>query len=328
MIDAAFNAVSDAVVVERLVKRFPSYVPGRAPRTVVNGLDLRVPVGGVTGLLGPNGAGKSTAVQILLGLARPTAGCAAVLGRDTWRESLAVRRDIAYVPAERALFDWMRAGDFIALVARQSTEWDETHARRLVRRWEIDERAPMRQLSTGMRSRLFLLVALARRARLLVLDEPTTGLDPAALDDALAELVGAAADGTTILLVTHRLDEVERICDRVTFMEQGRAVLQADLDEMRASWRVIDVVGHANPALMRQWEEVVSVTERGEDGEHASLLVRSSPEAVMERVRLVGATVTGVRALTLREIYLATMKRGAIDDNDNELEHAAHVDLA
>jgi ABC-2 type transport system ATP-binding protein len=309
--------VTDAIVTEGLGKRYGGMRGTRHRRPALDGLDLRVATGGITGMLGPNGAGKTTTVKLLLGLARPTAGTATVLGRDVRRDSLAIRRDVAFVPESRSLLGWMRVADFVAGVAALSERWDAAYAARLTDRWRVDERARLRELSHGTRSRLLLLVALARRAPLLVLDEPTTGLDPAAVDDALAELAGAAADGATILLVTHRLDEVERICDRVVLLDGGRSVMQADLDELRAAWRVIEVAGHAAPDRLRTWEEVAAVVPFGE---HVRLLVRADPDAVAERVRLLGATVIDVRTLTLREIYLATIR--------NDLSDAAQDDLA
>jgi ABC-2 type transport system ATP-binding protein len=293
---------ADAIRTEALTKRFRT-LRARPGRPAVDGLDLLVPAGGITGLLGPNGAGKTTAVKLLLGLARPTAGSATVLGLDVRRDSLAIRRAVAYVPETRTIFGWMRAADFIAHVAAVTPRWDAAFARRLADRWAIDGRARLRELSLGTRSRLLLLVALARRASLLVLDEPTTGLDPAAVDEALSELAGAAADGATILLVTHRLDEVERICDRVAMMAEGRSVMQADLDDLRAAWRVIEVSGYAAPDRLASWEEVAHVMPYGD---HVRLLVRTDPDAVVARVRLFGGEVTDVRTLTLREIYLAT----------------------
>ena len=306
--------MTDAVRTDGLVKRHGWLPAARSRRAAVDGLDLHVPAGGITGLLGPNGAGKSTAVKLLLGLARPTEGSATVLGCDAWRESLAVRREVAFVPEERTVFGWMRAADFIARVARLSPRWDATVASRLARRWEIDGAARLRTHSQGTRSRVLLLVALARRASLLLLDEPTTGLDPAAMDDALQELVQTAADGATVLLVTHRLDEVERICDRVAVMTDGRAVLQGDLDDLRATWRVIDVAGHPAPDRLASWEEVADVSPHGE---HARLLVRSAPDAVLDRLRMLGAEVTAVRHLSLREIYLAAT--GADDAGSDDL---------
>ncbi len=313
--------MSDAIVVEDLVKRFPAFIPGRAPRTAVDGLDLCVPEGGVTGLLGPNGSGKTTTIRILLGLTKSTSGRASVLGKDAWRESLNIRNRVAYVPAERTVFDWMQVGNFVDGVARLSKRWDSEYADRLMRRWEIDKRASLGQLSTGARSKVLLVAALARRSDILLLDEPTTGLDPAATDDALSELVGFASDGTTIVLVTHHIDVVDRICDRVTIMSSGRALLTSDLEDMRSSWAVIDVTGQSLPEEMDSWEEVTSVTKRDE---YTRLLVHAGPAAVVDRLRLLGVDIASVHPLTLREVYLAITPRAADDDsNDAQTNHLA-----
>ena len=306
----------DAIRTTGLSKRYPSRFPWRTLRPALQDLHVHVPTGGITGLLGPNGAGKTTITRLLLGLARPTAGSARVLGRDTACESLAIRREVGFVPQERAILGWMRVRDFVAGVRALSPKWDAACAMRLARRWHIGERTRLHELSAGTRGCLLLLVALARRAPLLVLDEPTAGLDPATVEDILSELAGAAADGATVLLVTHRLEEVERICDRVVIMNRGRAVLQEDVDELRSSWRVIDVAGHPAPERLRTWTEVAQVAPYGE---HVRLHVRTTPDAVVERVRLLGAEVTGVRALTLREIYLAATRDEASDAPRDDL---------
>jgi ABC-2 type transport system ATP-binding protein len=303
--------VSDAIVVEHLVKRFPALIPGRAARIAVDGLDLRVQEGRVTGLLGPNGSGKTTTIKILLGLTKPTSGRATVFERDVWRESLGIRSRVAHVPAERTVFDWMQVGKFVGGVAALSKRWDSDYADRLIRRWEIDKRASMGQLSTGARTRVLLVAALARRPDILLLDEPTTGLDPAATDDALSELIGFAADGTTIVLVTHHIDVVDRICDRVTIMSGGRALLTSDLEDMRSSWAVIDVTGPSRPDEMHQWEEVTSATRRDE---YTRLIVHSQPAAVVDRLRLLGAEIASVHPLTLREVYMTITPRAADED--------------
>jgi ABC-2 type transport system ATP-binding protein len=308
--------VTDAIVAEGLTKHYPALwrTPDRAP--ALQGLDLHVPSGGITGVLGPNGAGKSTLVKLLLGLARPTSGTASVLGRDVRRDSLDIRREVAFVPESRSLFGWMRVDHFVAGVAALSPRWDPAYAAQLITRWEVGERLRLRELSHGTRSRLFLLVALARRAPLILLDEPTTGLDPRLVDDALSELAGAAADGATVLLVTHRLDEVERICDRIVLLSGGQSVMQAELDALRAAWRVIEVAGHPAAERMRTWEEVAAVVPFGE---HVRLLVRADPDAVVQRVRLLGATVVGVRTMTLREIYFASVHPPHPDAPRNDL---------
>ena len=306
----------DAIRTAGLGKRYRGLLGRRTERDAVTDLDFHVPAGGITGLLGPNGAGKSTVIKLLLGLARPTNGSAMVLGRDVWRESLAIRRETAYVPESRGIFGWMRVGDLVCRVAALSPRWDAALAERLETRWAIDRRMRLRELSLGTRSRLLLLIALARRAKLLLLDEPTTGLDPRLADEALSELAGAAADGTTVLLVTHRLDEVDRICDRVVMMREGRSVLSADLDDLRATWRAIDVRGHPAPERLLTWEEVATAVPHGE---HTRLLVRADPDGVVARVRLLGAEVTGVRALSLREIYLTCTQDGGPDAARDDL---------
>jgi ABC-2 type transport system ATP-binding protein len=304
----------DAVSATGLVKRYRQ-LPFAAERCpAVNGLDLTIPEGGITGLLGPNGAGKTTAIKLLLGLVRPTAGSATVLGFDARRESLSIRERVAFVPAERAIFGWMRVSEFLPRIAQHSVRWDDARAERLLTRWEIDRRARLRELSSGTRSRLFLLVALARGASLLLLDEPTTGLDPKVAEDALSELAVAAADGATVVLATHRLDEVERICDRVVVMAEGRAVLQADLDDLRAGWRAIEVGPHPIIERLATWEEVAVATRVGD---RACLLVHAGADAVVDRLRLLGAEATSVRPLSLREIYLA-VTRADPDDADRD----------
>ena len=303
--------MSDAIVVEHLGKRFPALIPGRPARIAVDGLDLEVPEGRVTGLLGPNGSGKTTTIKILLGLTKPTSGRATVFGRDAWRESLGIRSRVAYVPAERTVFDWMQVGKFIGGVASLSNRWDSEYADRLIRRWEIDKRASMGHLSTGARTRVLLVAALARRPDILLLDEPATGLDPSATDDALSELIGFAADGTTIVLVTHQIEVVDRICDRVTIMSSGHALLTSDLEDMRSSWAAIDVTGESRPEEMHQWEEVTSATRRDE---YTRLIVHAKPAAVIDRLRLIGAEIASVHPLTLREVYMAITPRAADDD--------------
>ena len=292
-----------------LTKRFGA-------RTALAGADLQLPSGGITGLLGPNGAGKSTLLKLLLGIARPTSGSAAVFGFDAVRDSLAVRRVTAFVPEERAIFPRMRVRTFLDHTREASLTWDALFATRLLHRWEIPQAMRLGDLSTGLRSRLLIAAALARRPRLLLLDEATAGLDPAAVEDTLSEITAAAADGTTVLLVTHRLEEVERICDRVAVLHLGRVMLEGDPDDLRADWCAIEVARHPPASKLREWQEVERVTIRGEV---ALLLVRSDPEVVLHRLRLVGADVLTNRPLTLREIYLAETSDGEPDAAGDDL---------
>jgi ABC-type multidrug transport system ATPase subunit len=307
---------ADAIVATGLVKRYRAWGVGPARAPVLAGLDLRVPTGSVTGLLGPNGSGKSTAVKILLGLVRATEGTATVLSLDAARDSLAIRQRTSFVPERRDVLPWMRVRDFVSHTAALCPTWDAARATALSRRWELPGDARLGELSTGMRSRLMLLVALVRRPALMILDEATTGLDPAVADEALGELAASAADGTTILHVTHRLDEVERVCDRVVVMQSGRALLAGDLEDMRASWCVIDVSGHPAPERMATWEEVATVTPVGDI---VRLIVRADRDSVVARLLMIGAEVVSVRALTLREMYFHLTDAGGADASPDHL---------
>lgn len=305
--------MTHAVIAQALEKRYRRR-PWEKPRPVVSGFDLRVRAGGITGLLGPGSAGKSTVMKMLLGLVRPARGCASVLGHDCARESLAVRRAVAYVPQDRGVFGRMRCVEFAGAVAACSVNWDAALASRLFSRWRIDPHARLRDLSPGARSQLLFLVALARRTPLLFLDEPTSGMDPGVADDTLSRIASAAADGVTVLLATHRLDEVERICDRVTIMNGGRIQLDADLDDLRAGWRAIDIARFPAVERLRGWEGVLRVSG---DERAARLVVRGDVDAVVARLHTFGAEVTGVRSMALREVYLhATGENadGARDD--------------
>jgi ABC-2 type transport system ATP-binding protein len=244
-----------------------------------------------------------------------------VLGLDAWRESLAIRKEVAYVPAESPVFDWMPVKTFIAGAARLSIRWDKEFCERLLAMWEIDEQSALGKLSSGSRSKVLLITALARRTPLVILDEPTTSLDPAATDEALAELVGIAAEGTTLLVVTHQIEVANRICDRITIMDRGRAVMDADVDELKSSWATIDFSGTALAGSIEKWEEVKKVTTYDQ---FTRALVRSSPAAVAERARMMGAEVIAVQPLTLREVYLAVTNRAddekeIVDDKEDHL---------
>lgn len=303
--------MTDAVRTTGLVKKFRRGPVTLARRTFIDDLSLSIPAGGITGLLGPNGAGKSTVLRILLGLARPDAGTASVLGHDVVRDAAAARECVAFAPERRLVFGWMRVSEFLSGIAALSKRWDAAYAERLANRWRIPATARIDTLEPTAHSRLLLLTALARRAELLVVDEPTAGLDPAGTDDVLGELAAATADGATVLLATHRLDEVERICDRVVVLRGGKAVLQESMDTLHANWRVIDLAGPFTAEQLLTWEEVVTVVPYGE---HRRLIVRRSPDAVADRVRMLGGEVLNVRPLALREIYLTLTGTDRPDD--------------
>ena len=191
----------------------------------VSGLNLRVPTGSIFALIGPNGAGKTTAIKLLLNLLRPTRGQAFVLGTDTRRLG---PRDLArfgYVSENQHLPDWMTPSQLIAYVKPFYSTWDDALCRKLQQDLALTAETPLRALSRGTRMKVALLISLAYRPELIILDEPFTGLDPLVRDElirALLELTGE--HHWTTLISSHDIDEIERLADSIAYIDNGRIV--------------------------------------------------------------------------------------------------------
>ena len=199
----------------------------------LDGLDLTVPRGQVAGFLGPNGAGKSTTIRVLLGLLRPDSGSAQVLGGDPWHDAVALHRRLAYVPGDVSLWPNLTGGEAIDYLARLRGKPDKRRKAELLERFELDPTKKTRTYSKGNRQKVALVAALVSHVDLLILDEPTSGLDPL-MEAVFTEQVRAAKDaGTSVLLSSHILSEVEKVCDTVTIVRGGRTVESGTLDDLR-----------------------------------------------------------------------------------------------
>ncbi|MCQ2002196.1 ABC transporter ATP-binding protein [Arthrobacter zhaoxinii] len=199
----------------------------------LNGLDLQVQRGQVHGFLGPNGAGKSTTIRVLLGLLKADAGTLQVLGQDPWREAVPLHRRLAYVPGDVALWPGMTGGQAIDLLGSLRGGLDERRRAELLERFELDPAKRGRQYSKGNRQKVAIVAALASDVELLVLDEPTSGLDPL-MQNVFQEVIGEAKHrGTTVLLSSHVLAEVETLADRVSIIRDGRIVEEGTLAQLR-----------------------------------------------------------------------------------------------
>ena len=199
----------------------------------LNKLDLTVHKGQVAGFLGPNGAGKSTTIRILLGLLRADAGSVGLLGGDPWRDAVALHRRLAYVPGDVTLWPNLTGGQAIDLLGRLRGGIDPVRRKELLARFELDPTKKARTYSKGNRQKVALVAALASDAELLILDEPTSGLDPLMEAVFTACVQEAKARGRTVLLSSHILSEVEKLCDTVTIIRGGRTVESGALDDLR-----------------------------------------------------------------------------------------------
>jgi ABC-2 type transport system ATP-binding protein len=288
-----------AIEVSGLVKSFGKTI-------ALDGLDVTVREGEVHGFLGPNGAGKSTTIRILLGLLRPDAGTARVLGRDPWRDATELHRSLAYVPGDVVLWPTLTGGEVIDLLGRLRGGIDDTRRRRLVERFELDETKRGKAYSKGNRQKVALVAALASDVPLLVLDEPTAGLDPLMEEVFQSELTALRAQGRTTLLSSHILSEVERACDRVSIVRAGRVVDSGSLADLRhlTRTRVHAVLSH--PPVPQEVQLWAGVHEVRLDGHH----LRCSVDAEHLGALVAALGQRGVESLTcqpptLEELFLA-----------------------
>jgi len=283
--------------------------------TALDSLDWTVARGSIAGVLGPNGAGKSTLAKLLLGITRASAGSATVLGQDVAAAAESVRRRVALVPEDKLLYEEMRVGAFLRFYGSYFPEWNAAAARGFLEAWGIAERRRIRELSKGNRAKLVLGAALCRRPERLLLDEPTIDLDPASVEEILALLGQWVAEGErTVVLNTHRVDEVERICDTLLVLADGRPLVSGDLDDLRASWKRIRALGRpAEGTTPTDWPGV----RRASVGDGwTTLVVAGDADAVLARLRAQGANDVEVEPVGLREIYLVLTdyRRGRLDD--------------
>ncbi|MFN0138302.1 MAG: ABC transporter ATP-binding protein [Phycisphaerae bacterium] len=216
----------DAIFTDRLCKQYGS-------RRVLQDLSLRVGMGELFGFLGPNGAGKTTTIRIIMGLLRATSGVARLLGGDAWGDGPRLRAGVGYLPGDVRFYDTIsgrRTMDFFDH-ARGGTHGEE--ARRLTQVFDLELDKPVRSYSRGMKQKLGLIVAMMHKPKLLVLDEPTTGLDPLVREALYRELRAVAGDGRTVLFSSHTLSEVEELCDEVAIVRSGRLIEQEKISVLR-----------------------------------------------------------------------------------------------
>jgi ABC-2 type transport system ATP-binding protein len=225
--------MSDPVIsISELTRRFGA-------RTALDSVSLVLPRGAVYGLVGANGAGKTTLIRHILGLLRAEGGSVRVFGLDPVADPVGVLSRIGYLSEENDLPGWMRVDELIRYSRAFYPAWDDAYAEELRQTFALDPTAKIKNLSKGQKARVGLLIALSYRPELLVLDEPSSGLDPIVRRDILGAVIRTIADeGRTVLFSSHLLEEVEQVADHVTMIANGKIVLSASLAEIKESHRV------------------------------------------------------------------------------------------
>lgn len=233
--------MTTAIATSGLVKTF-------GPTRALDGLELTVETGEVHGFLGPNGAGKSTTIRVLLGLLRPDSGRVRMLDGEPWRDAVALHRRLAYVPGDVELWPNLTGGEAIDLLGRLRGGLDKRRRDELIERFDLDPRKKGRTYSKGNRQKVAIVAALASDAELLLLDEPTAGLDPL-MEVVFQDVINRMrAEGRTVLLSSHILAQVEKLADRISIIRQGRIVQSGTLTEMRHLTRTTIEAVTASPA--------------------------------------------------------------------------------
>ena len=287
---------ADAIHIRGLTKHFGSV-------QALDGLDMTVGEGEVHGFLGPNGSGKSTTIRILLGLVAADAGEVRVLGGEPWTDAVRLHRDIAYVPGDVTLWPSLTGGETIDLLARMRGGSDQRRRADLIERFGLDPTKKARSYSKGNRQKVSLVSAFSSNARLLLLDEPSSGLDPL-MENVFQQCVRQAkARGVTVLLSSHILAETEALCDRITIIRAGRTVESGTLESMR----------HLSPTSIRaellsdpgDLTSIRGVSDVSYDG--PTLHARVDSESLPELIGILGRA--GVRSLvsqppTLEDVFL------------------------
>jgi ABC-2 type transport system ATP-binding protein len=284
-----------------------SHVSKQYRHFTLSDVSLDFPHGAVAGLIGPNGAGKSTTMRIMMGLVTPDTGCVTVLGQPISSRQASVKQEIGYYSEDMRLYKRETIGWHLQFVRSVYRSWDDAYAGQLLNRFGLNPEQRVKGLSHGQRVKALLLLILARRPRLLILDEPTTGLDPVARHEVLTELMRVVEDEErTILFSSHNTQDVEKLSDSITFVDRGQVIASRERDELVEQWRRIRLQAPA------EWQ-IPALPGIRLDSQFRSQRILSLDQfdqAVLEALQTSGAIVEGVERMTLEEIFVSLVMRG------------------
>lgn len=287
-----------AIATEGLTKKYGSLC-------AVSELNLNVPSGAIYGFLGRNGAGKTSTIKMLLGLTRLTSGSAQVLGLDVQKGHLAILQRTAFVSEKKTLYGSLTPFELVRFSRGFYPGWSDGAVEKYARLLEIPMKHRFEKLSNGNQTKVFLLLALSQGADLLILDEPTTALDPLSVDQLLRALAEDAAErGSTIFFSSHQLEQVEQIAEYVGLIEEGKMLLESRLDDIKSGFRLITAAGNGLP--MEITSQVHSV--KMEEGFYR-YVVMADGDGFAEALCRNGATIMSIAPLNLREIFLHLVRK-------------------
>ena len=288
-----------AISIQNFTKRY-----GKV--TAVDNLSLDVPKGSIFGLLGQNGAGKTTSIRTMLNLLQPTEGGIEVLGLDSVRDSLDIRKRIGYLPEEPTYYTWMTVDEIIGFNAAFYPTWDPDLADKLLDDLGLPRDRKLGSLSRGMQAKVGLVMALGPRPELLILDDPTSGLDPVVRHEFLEAMISnVQSEGGTVFFSTHLLHEMERVADEVAMIHEGKLRLRGSLEEVKRDFKKLRAV---YPNVVPEVFPLEGIV-RAESNNHQALLTVDKYDPSMDDV-LMGSGAESVELidLSLEEIFVETVK--------------------
>lgn len=290
------SSAEAVVAITNLSRRFGS-------KTVLNDVSLYVPRGGVFGLVGENGAGKTTLIKHILGLLRAETGAVKVFGTDPISDPVSVLGRIGYLSEQPDLPGWMRVDELIRYTQAFYPKWDAAYAEQLRAQFGLDPAQRISTLSKGQTAKAGLLAAQAHRPELLLLDEPSSGLDPLVRRDILEAVIRTVADeGRTVFFSSHLLEEIERVSDHIAMLHRGNLVLCGSLDEIKAQHRQFTLHFETAPASPPMIAGALSVSGRGKEWTVMCNGARNELPAIAEKL---GARIVDELAPSLNEIFVA-----------------------
>ncbi len=273
----------------------------------LNNIDLEIEPGTVNGLIGPNGAGKSTVMRIMMGLVTPEQGTVSVLGEPISSRESNVKQDIGYFSDDMRLYKSESIAFHMQFVRSLFPGWDEDYAQQLLDRFGLIAQQKIKGLSHGQRVKSLLLLILARHPKLLILDEPTNGLDPVAKQEVLSELMQIVSDETrTILYSSHDTQDVEKISDTLTFIDRGQVIASDNRDDFLDGWRRFKL------HVPQNWQapSIDGLRPESTFGNLRVMTLDRYQAEVEDRLQSSGATLESSEAMTLEEIFVAAVLRG------------------
>ncbi|WP_283476303.1 ABC transporter ATP-binding protein [Rhodococcus sp. H29-C3] len=308
-----------AIRTDRLTKQFGAF-------TAVCDLDLEVERGEVFGFLGPNGAGKSTTIRTLLDQIRPTSGRARILGMDSHKDSLKIRSAIGYVPGDLALYPKLTGAETLRYFARLRGGVDHKYVDQLAERLQADLSKKVGDYSTGNRQKIGLIQAFMHKPDLLILDEPTAGLDPLVQREFNTMLHEVREEGRTVFLSSHTLSEVERVAGRVGIIREGRLVAVERIADLQAkAIRRLDIE-FAEPVSPELFAQVDTVREVTVDGTHVTVAFDGPINGILAAAMSHELVDLHTRDADLEEIFLAYYRGSSEDSDDGDSKDGAKKD--